>query len=57
VFYAPTPLNCPPYSELCMAVSAKAGVLGLFAPLVGVVGVGVGVRLLRETNIGRRSRR
>jgi hypothetical protein len=57
VFYAPTPLNCPPYSELCMAVSAKAGVLGLFAPLVGVVGVGVGVRLLRETHIGRRSRR
>jgi hypothetical protein len=57
VFYAPTPFYCPPYSEWCMAPSAKAGVLGLLAASVGVVGVGVGVKLLRKTRIGRRSGR
>ena len=53
VFHAPTPLYCTSSSEFCVAAGAKAGVLGLLAASVGVVGVGVGVRLLRKTRMGR----
>jgi len=46
---APAGAFCPPSSSYCMAASAKAGVLGLLAVSVGVLGFWRGVRLLRKT--------
>ena len=50
---APAGAFCPPSSSYCMAASAKAGVLGLLAVPVGVLGFWAGVRLLRKTRTGR----
>jgi hypothetical protein len=49
---APTGAFCPPSSSYCMAASAKAGVLGLLAVSVGVLGFWTGIRLLRKTRMG-----
>jgi hypothetical protein len=49
---APTGAFCPPSSSYCTAASAKAGVLGLLAVSVGVLGFWTGVRLLRKTRMG-----
>ncbi len=46
---APTGAFCPSTSSYCTAASAKAGVLGLLAVSVGVLGLWAGVRLLRKT--------
>jgi hypothetical protein len=46
---APMGAFCPPSSSYCMAASAKAGGLGLLAVLVGVLGLWVGISLLRKT--------
>jgi hypothetical protein len=46
---APTGAFCPPSSSYCTAASAKAGVLGLLAVSVGVLGFWTGIRLLRKT--------
>ncbi len=46
---APAGAFCPPSSSYCMAASAKAGVLGLLAILVGVLGLWAGISLLRKT--------
>jgi hypothetical protein len=44
---------CPPSSSYCTAASGKAGVLGLLAASVGVIGSWAGVGLLRKTRTGR----
>jgi hypothetical protein len=49
---APTGAFCPPSSSYCTAASAKAGVLGLLAVSVGVLGFWTGIRLLRKTRMG-----
>jgi hypothetical protein len=49
---APTGAFCPPSASYCTAASAKAGVLGLLAVSVGVLGFWTGVRLLRKTRMG-----
>jgi hypothetical protein len=46
---APVGAFCPPSSSFCMAASAKAGVLGLLAVLVGVLGLWAGISLLPKT--------
>lgn len=46
---APAGAFCPPSSSYCIAASAKAGVLGLLAASVGVLGFWAGVSLLRKT--------
>ena len=50
---APAGAFCPPSSSYCMAASAKAGVFGLLAVPVGVLGFSAGVSLLRKTRTGR----
>jgi SAF domain-containing protein len=49
---APTGAFCPSTSSYCTAASAKAGVLGLLAVGVGVLGLWAGVNLLRKTRRG-----
>jgi hypothetical protein len=49
---APAGAFCPPSSSYGIAASAKAGVLGLLAVSVGVLGFWTGVRLLRKRGTG-----